>query len=165
MDDASAGFDYAYIKRLYHRPRRTGRVKKMRGGWRLAHLGFLLPAGVAVTVVQQKRAYPKLVAWVEEAIEETLAFYRLPRTISISRAPTYSSASTRKSDVAPASWASSPTPPQRRGPLETRPRPSRRNPRKLARSAPLPQHERSQVAQKDHPPPSRLIPAKPSRLC
>ena len=49
-------------------------------------------------------------AWVEETIEETLTFYRLPRqTISISRAPTYSNVSTKRSGGEPTSCASSQT--------------------------------------------------------
>ena len=100
--------------------------------------------------------------WVEETIEETLTFYRLPRQHHKHlKAPTCSNASTRRSGGEPMSCASSPT----LSVLPSYPSASRRNPRELARSPPIPQHERSQRAQENSAPPSRLIPANMTAIC
>ena len=53
--------------------------------------------------------YQKLVDWVEETIEETFTFYRLPRQHHKHLRQT-SNASTRRSSAGPTSSASSPTP-------------------------------------------------------
>ena len=55
--------------------------------------------------------------------------------------------------------------PQCRSLPASRARLSRRNPRKLARSPPLPQYERSQGAQENSPPQSRITQPIHDRLC
>jgi hypothetical protein len=72
--------------------------------------------------------------------------------ISISRAQTCSNASTRRSGGEPTSCASSPT--QTPAAASTAHLPSNR--RELARGPPLPQYERSQGAQENPTPPSRI---------
>ncbi len=64
---------------------------------------------LAAWIAKWGSRYPKLVSWVEETIEETLTFYRLPRQHhKHPRAPTCSNASTRRSGGEPTSCASSP---------------------------------------------------------
>ena len=97
--------------------------------------------------------YQKLVDWVEETIEETFTFYRLPRQHHKHlKSTNISNASTMKSNAEPCR----PHLPQCPGLSASHPSLSRRNTRKLARIPPLPQYERSQRAQEDQPPPSRL---------
>ena len=106
--------------------------------------------------------YQKLVDWVEETIEETFTFYRLPRqhhkhlksTNMLERLnEEIKRTNPRRAHL-----------PQCRGLPAPRPRLSRRNPRKLARSPPLPQHERPQGAQENLPPQSRLTQPTHDRL-
>ena len=65
---------------------------------------------LAAWIAKWGARYPKLVGWVEETIEETSPSTGSPAsTISISRAPTCWSASTRRSNAGPTLSASSPT--------------------------------------------------------
>ena len=83
--------------------------------------------------------------------------------ISISKAPICSNASTRKSNAEPTSL---PDLPQRRRMPTPRPRPyASETHENWLRSPPLSQHERSQGAQKNQPPPSRIAQPIHDRLC
>ena len=63
----------------------------------------------AAWLLRWQEKYPKLCAWVEENIEETLTFYRLPESITnISKAPICLSGLTRSSSAEPMSFESFP---------------------------------------------------------
>ena len=67
-------------------------------------------ADLAAWIAKWQGRYPKLTDWVEETIEETSPSTGCPAsTTSISKAPTCSNASTRRSGGEPMSCASSPT--------------------------------------------------------
>jgi hypothetical protein len=118
---------------------------------------------LAAWIAKWAARYPKLVSWVEETIEETLTFYRLPRQHHKHlKSANMLHASTRRSGGGPTSCASSPI----QTPVAAYSRPSRRNPRELARSPSLSQHERSQGAQENPTAPSRMSQPNPmTALC
>ena len=101
--------------------------------------------------------YPKLVAWVEENIEETLTFYRLPlqhhkhlkSTNMLERLNEEIRRRTYVVRIFPNSDA-----------CRRLVRALAVNSRELARGPPLPQYERSQGAQENPIPPSRLTQPK-----
>ena len=109
--------------------------------------------------------YPRLVAWVEETIEETLTFYRLPRQHQAKHLKSTNMLELPSSEEI------------RRRTYVVRIFPNAdacrrlvralagRDPRELARSPPLSQYERSQRAQENSAPPSRMTPANHDRLC
>ncbi len=119
---------------------------------------------LAAGIAKWGTRYPKLVGWVEETIEETLTFYRLPRqhhkhlksTNMLERL-------NEETGAEPMSCGSSPTPRPACG--SSAPYISRRDRRKLARSPPLPQHERSQGTQENPAPPSRITPTQMTAFC
>ena len=105
-------------------------------------------------IAEWSARYPKLVAWVEEIIEETLTFYRLP----LQHQKHLKSTNVRErlnGEIRPRTYVVRIFPNYRR--LSTpRSSPCRRNSRELARGPPLPQNERSQGAQENPIPPSRI---------
>jgi transposase-like protein len=107
---------------------------------------------LAAWIAKWGSRYPKLVSWVEETIEETLTFYRLPRQHhkhlkSTNMLERFNEEIRRRTYVVrifPNSNACCRL--IRALAVETQ----------LARGPPLPQHERSQRAQENPTPPSRL---------
>jgi transposase-like protein len=114
---------------------------------------------LAAWIAKWATRYPKLVGWVEETIEETLTFYRLPRkhhkhlksTNMLERLNEEIKRRTRVVRIFPNTEACLRL--VRALAVETH--------EKLARSPPLPQHDRPQRAQENPPPPSRISPANP----
>lgn len=106
--------------------------------------------------------YPRLVAWAEETIEETLTFYRLPRQHhkhlkSPNRLERLNEEIRRRTYVVRLRAALST--PQLSVLLPARAGARRRDPRELAGGPSLPQYERPQRTQESLPPPSRLNPS------
>ena len=109
---------------------------------------------LAAWIAKWGARYPKLVAWVEETIEETLTFYRLPLQHHKHLKST-NMLERLNEEIRRRTYVVRIFPELRRLPTP-RPSPCRRNSRELARGPPLPQYERSQGAQENPIPPSRI---------
>ena len=93
---------------------------------------------LAAWLLRWQEKYPRLCAWVEENIEETLTFYRLPREHHKHLKSTNMLGAAQSRDQAPHPGHSHLS--QRRERAAAHPSSRGRNPRGLDRSPPLPQH-------------------------